>query len=232
MRATSPPGSTIAARLVAVQATIEQFCWNGVTGTTVTLSGCMGDSRERGEAPHMVKPAVLRESLQRGLRPRAEMLDHFGGRERAEPRAVAVILPARKPGQEAGREQVARAGRVDELADRRGRAPPRCSRARRPRSPSRCASPRRASRRCAAPRCAVSKSDGLVQALQFALVGEDEIDRAGAHQVEEFVAIALDAERVRQRQRDLAVRRRARSRPPCGTLPSPAAGPTDSLPDR
>jgi hypothetical protein len=28
--------------LVTVQATIEQFCWNGVTDTTVTLSGCMG----------------------------------------------------------------------------------------------------------------------------------------------------------------------------------------------
>ena len=43
---------------------------------------------------------------------------------------------------------------------------------------------------------------GLVQALQLALVGEDEIDRAGAHQVEELVAIAVDAERIRERQRD------------------------------
>ena len=46
----SPPGSTIAARLVAVHATIEQFCANGVTGTIVTLRGCMEASGERREA--------------------------------------------------------------------------------------------------------------------------------------------------------------------------------------
>ena len=40
--------------------------------------------------------------------------------------------------------------------------------------------------------------------MQFGLVGEHQIDRAVAHQVEKFVAIAIDAERIRQRQRDLA----------------------------
>ena len=46
---------------------------------------------------------------------------------------------------------------------------------------------------------------GLVEAVQLALVGEDEIDRAGADEIEEFGAIAVDAERVRQRQRDVAL---------------------------
>src|SRR5882757_8456139 len=108
MRATSPPGSTIAAELVAVQATIEQFCWNGVTGTMVTLSGCMRTFRLRG-SPSYSEPVVLREGLERDFGPRAEMLDHFGRRKRAQPRAIAVILSAREAGEEARGEQVARA---------------------------------------------------------------------------------------------------------------------------
>jgi hypothetical protein len=34
--------------LVEVHATIEQFCANGVTGTIVTLSGCMGGFSREG----------------------------------------------------------------------------------------------------------------------------------------------------------------------------------------
>ena len=37
MRSTSPPGSTTAPRLLASSKTIEQFCWNGVTGTIAAL---------------------------------------------------------------------------------------------------------------------------------------------------------------------------------------------------
>src|SRR5581483_2811789 len=120
MRATSPPGSTIAARLVALQATIEQFCWNGVTGTTVTLSGCIRDFRtgRRRNALYGVS-ALLREGFQRGFRPRAKVLDHLRGRDRAKPRGVTVLEVACQAHQEAGREQVARAGRVDHFADRR-----------------------------------------------------------------------------------------------------------------
>src|SRR3982074_1726501 len=83
MRATSPPGSTIAARLVAVQATIEQFCSNGVTGTMETLSGCMEGSAYEGRSPSYRQPVLLREGFQRRPRPRAKMLDHLGCRERA-----------------------------------------------------------------------------------------------------------------------------------------------------
>ena len=64
----SPPGSTIAARLVAVQATIEQFCANGVTGTMVTFRACMGAFRAARRSPLYRKPVLLREGLERGLR--------------------------------------------------------------------------------------------------------------------------------------------------------------------
>ena len=121
MRATSPPGSTIAARLVAVQATIEQFCCERRDRDDGDFQRLHGGFTRGRMPPHIVKPVLLREGLQRGLRPRAEMLDHLGGRERAEPRAVAMVLAARKPGHEPGGEQVARAGRIDELVDRRGR---------------------------------------------------------------------------------------------------------------
>ena len=42
--------------------------------------------------------------------------------------------------------------------------------------------------------------------MQFGLVGEHQIDRALAHQIEKLAAIAVDAKRIRQRQRDLAAR--------------------------
>ena len=40
--------------------------------------------------------------------------------------------------------------------------------------------------------------------MQFGLVGENNVDRALAHQIEKFAPIAIHAERVRKRQRDLA----------------------------
>src|SRR3989440_6386443 len=89
IRGRSPPGSTIAARLVAVHATIEQFCANGVTGTMVTLSGCMQALRAEGGSSYG-ETVLRRETLERGFGPRAEMLDHFGRRGSANTRAVAV----------------------------------------------------------------------------------------------------------------------------------------------
>src|SRR5882757_3915048 len=40
--------------------------------------------------------------------------------------------------------------------------------------------------------------------MQLGLVGEHQVDRALLHQIDKFVAIAIDAERIRQGQRDLA----------------------------
>ena len=41
--------------------------------------------------------------------------------------------------------------------------------------------------------------------MQLGFVGEHDVDGTVAHQPEEFVAIAVDAERIRQRQRHLAL---------------------------
>ena len=63
-----------------------------------------------------------------GLGPRAEMRDHFGRGDRAGPQAACADRGRGARGEEAGGEQVAGAGRVDDLADRRGgnsiRSPP------------------------------------------------------------------------------------------------------------
>src|SRR6476660_645206 len=101
MRGTSPPGSTIAARLVAVHATMEQFCANGVTGTMVTLRGCMGGFVSAGSKTSYSEATVLREGLERGFGPRAQVLDHLGRRDGAEARAIAVVLVACEPGEKA-----------------------------------------------------------------------------------------------------------------------------------
>src|SRR5262249_29088529 len=45
----------------------------------------------------------------------------------------------------------------------------------------------------------------LVHAVQFAFVGDNEADRDRADEVEESWAITVDAERIRQGQRDVAV---------------------------
>ena len=49
----------------------------------------------------------------------------------------------------------------------------------------------------------------LVERRDLGLVGEEDVD-VGLDEVEELVAVALDAERVGQRERDPAGRRRAR----------------------
>src|SRR6266545_4528815 len=45
----------------------------------------------------------------------------------------------------------------------------------------------------------------LVQAVQLALVGEDEVYGARADQIQEFRAITINAERIRQREGDIAL---------------------------
>src|SRR3954464_6452907 len=85
MRGRSPPGSTIAARLVLVHSTIEQFCANGVTGTMVTLSGCMEGFAAEGTKPSYGEAALRREVFERGFGPRAQMLYHLSRRNRAKP---------------------------------------------------------------------------------------------------------------------------------------------------
>src|SRR5262245_62750781 len=64
-----------------------------------------------------LEAVVARQVLERRFRPRAEMLDHLGGGERPEPCGGAIVDATRQPDQEAGGEQVARPGRVDDTFD-------------------------------------------------------------------------------------------------------------------
>src|SRR5436190_23046299 len=194
MRGASPPGSTIAARLVAVHATIEQFCANGVTGTMVTFRGCMQALGGEG-GPSYSETVLRRESLERGFGPRAEMLDHFGRRDCAEACAIAVVLIARKNGEKTCREEIARAGRIDKLVDRRRRYRVVAF----PRDDDATFFAARHGGKLhlvAQRRHGAIEVGGLVETLQFGLVGEDQIDRAGSHQGAKVVAIAVDAKRV------------------------------------
>ncbi len=64
---------------------------------------------------------LLRQFLQRHLRPRADVLDHFGGGERAQPAGGLMAGAAHQAEQESGGEQVAGAGGVHHPLDRERR---------------------------------------------------------------------------------------------------------------
>src|ERR1700746_3609434 len=77
----------------------------------------------RGEGTGEVKSELHRkavlpgELLQRNLRPRADMLNDFGGGERAELSRIFIAGIAHEPEQETGSKEVAGAGRVDNPFD-------------------------------------------------------------------------------------------------------------------
>src|ERR1700752_2410988 len=68
-----------------------------------------------------LQAVLLRELLQRHLRPRADVLDDFCRGQRAEPAGILVTDTARKAKQKAGREQIAGARGIDDPLDRESR---------------------------------------------------------------------------------------------------------------
>src|SRR5262245_14131156 len=158
--------------------------------------GCEGPRGTPTGAGSELEAVVARQVLERRFRPRAEMLDHLGGGERPEPRGGAVVDAARQPDQEAGREQVARPGRVDHAVDavRRNHVGflPRHDQTalfaardhREPRIVAQCVE-------------RGVEIRGFVEAVQLALVREHQVDGAAADELEKFRAIAVDAERIR-----------------------------------
>src|SRR5262249_19711554 len=138
-----------------------------------------GPEGERAWQLSKVEAVVLRQGLERRLGSGAEMLDHFGGRQRPEPPRVAILGAAREPDQKTRGEQVAGAGGVDYALHgacrnsvgflaRHDQTTPFAARDHRK------------------PRILAQRVErgvevgGLVQAVQFALVGENEVDGAGA----------------------------------------------------
>ena len=79
-----------------------------MAGSSPAMTGGEGVALHR-------QPVLPRQLLQRHLRPRADVLDHLGRRQRAEPARRLIAGVADQAEQEAGGEQIAGAGGVDEL---------------------------------------------------------------------------------------------------------------------
>jgi hypothetical protein len=82
------------------------------------IDGSEGSFERRDPVGFSRKTRLSGEIPERGDRPRADMGNHLGGGERAEPRALRKVVAARKPEQEPRRVEVAGAGRVDQFLDR------------------------------------------------------------------------------------------------------------------
>src|SRR5579859_398210 len=101
---------------------IRQKLWRNISKTCVIHSLVRRDAGGcRPQGPLDRQAILLRQRLQRDLRPRANVLDDFGGSERAQPPGILVAKAARKAKQEACREQIASAGGIDQSLDREGR---------------------------------------------------------------------------------------------------------------
>ncbi len=142
--------------------------------------------------------------LERDAWTRPDLLDHLGGGEGADPRRADQIAAMGDAEQKPGGKQIAGAGGVDQSFDRPGRyrvgfvaRQHDAALFRAGNDGGRAIVAQRRQRRV--------EGGGLVERFDLRLVGEDEIDRAGAHQIEELVAIAVDAERIRQRHGETAL---------------------------
>src|SRR5262249_38618673 len=128
------------------------------------------------------KTVFFRELAQRKLGAGAEMLDDFGRGQRAKPAAAAVVDAAPKTTQKTGGEQIAHAGRNDDPLDReRGyRLDPF-----RADNETTLLAARHDRGVDIGAQCDDSTVEVrcLIQAVQLRIVGEDEIERAGAHQL-------------------------------------------------
>src|SRR5271156_5280327 len=71
--------------------------------------------------PSIRQAVVAGEALERGFRARADMLDHFARGQRAEAAAGAIVGATGEAGEEAGGEQIAGAGGVDDTLYRESR---------------------------------------------------------------------------------------------------------------
>src|SRR3954469_3765659 len=140
--------------------------------------------RARALAPSKIEAVIPRQRLQRCFGPSSEMLDHLGSGQRPQPRRRAIFHAPRQSDQETRGEEIAGTGGIDHPLDR----------ARRNRigflaghdQTSLLAAGDHCKPHIVAQRidCSVEIS-GLVEAVQLALIGEDDIDRAGADEIEE-----------------------------------------------
>src|SRR6185369_5867588 len=131
------------------------------------------------------EPVLVRQRLERDRRACPDMLDHFRRRQRAEPRRGAMVLAARMSDQEAGREQIAGAGRIRHFLDWHRRH-----------HLDAVARDDDAALGAARHHCELGviserlrgrvEIRRLVQRMQLMLVGKEDVDRALADEIEEF----------------------------------------------
>ena len=174
------------------------------------------------------------ELCQRRLGPRADMADDLGGAQAAD-RAAGRGAAGRGSGRRGSRRRKGRRRRSCRRRDRPARPRHRAPRCLAPWPSTTLPCSLRVSAATATwPRTAAAacvEIVGLVQRADLGLVGEQDIDLA-RHQLAERGAVAVDAERVGQAQRDLPSGAVRDPRRRCGTPPGPAADRTDSLRDR
>jgi hypothetical protein len=120
------------------------------------------------------------------------MLDYLGGCQRTEPGRVTVVLPTRHSDQEAGREQIAGAGYIDNVLNGRSIHGFKSIAA----DDHATLGASRHHRELRVLLQGFGRSleiGGLIEAVQFMLVGEDQIDRPLLDEVEKFGAVTIDA---------------------------------------
>src|ERR1700736_7079995 len=128
-------------------------------------------------------------------RPRADMLDDLGRGKSAQPRAGFEVLAFAEPGEKSPREEIACSRRVDNPLDwERGHGENLVAR-NDDRSPLRAGDDSEDILSAQQGGGGVEIA-GLIKRMQLALVGENDLHRAGANEPKKLLAVTIDAKGI------------------------------------
>src|SRR6516164_6162531 len=133
------------------------------------------------------------------------MLNDLGRRESTETSGGAMILPPRQADKEASGKEIAGSGYIDHPIDRLRRHGLDVGARYHDATLFAARHHRKLGLGAHRFHCAVEVGS-LVQTVQLALVGKDDINGTLANEIEKFHTIAVDAERIGQSNRNLATR--------------------------
>src|SRR5690606_21456664 len=186
------------------------------TKVWLVISALQAAARTRAEGYRLNQSGFSRSFLEADLETRADLLDDQRRRQRTKLATVAKIEAACIAVEEARSVEIACASGVHDLANRFG-LDINGSRA--------LYDDGAVTSSCDNAKLAVIAKSvqgriqgaGLVEGFNFVLVGEDDVDRPRTHQIQELVAKAIDAERVRKRHGHLptALMRHGSAPPDC-----------------
>src|SRR4029077_17119365 len=149
-----------------------------------------------------IEAVVLGQGLEGRLGPRPQMLDHFSSDQRRQACRGAVVGAARDSGQKARGKEIAGTGCVNHSFHRASRN--RLGLLTRDDQTTLFAAGDHGQPSILAQRLERRlEVGGIIEAVQLALVREDEVDGAGANELEEFGTITIDAERIGQSKGDV-----------------------------